>query len=330
MPNILITGGAGFIGSHFILHLHRKYKDYTIINLDKLTYAADLSYLECIANSPRYHFVKGDISDAELVKHVFETYSPEGVIHFAAESHVDNSIQGPGIFVQTNVLGTQVLLEQARRHWKKPYRFLHVSTDEVYGTLTDSGYFTEESALQPNSPYSASKASSDLLVRSYYHTYGMNLIITRCTNNYGPHQHDEKLIPTIIRNAIQNKCIPIYGSGQNMRDWLYVADHCHAIDLVFQNGQPGEVYNIGSNCEWRNIDLAKQICKILKKPESLIQLVDDRLGHDFRYALNVEKIKNQLNWASCTSFEAGLERTIAWYLEKYRSLIGKEREYELA
>ncbi|MFO1257768.1 MAG: dTDP-glucose 4,6-dehydratase [Gammaproteobacteria bacterium] len=327
MPNILVTGGAGFIGSHFILHLHRAYPNYTIINLDKLTYAANLGYLESIAHSPRYRFVKGDIADAGLVKDLFRTYSPEGVIHFAAESHVDNSIQGPGIFVQTNVLGTQVLLEQARRSWKKPYRFLHVSTDEVYGSLGDTGYFTEESPLKPNSPYSASKASSDLLVRSYYHTYGMNLTITRCTNNYGPHQHDEKLIPTIIRNAIQNKPIPIYGSGQNTRDWLYVTDHCHAIDLVFQNGQSGEVYNIGSNCEWRNIDLAKTICKVLKRPESLIQSVDDRLGHDFRYALDVSKIRNQLKWISQTSFEAGLEQTIAWYLRKYSGMLNREREY---
>lgn len=323
MPNILVTGGAGFIGSHFILRLHQIYPDYTIINLDKLTYAADLKNLASLENSARYHFIKGDITDSNLVRTIFEQFNPESVIHFAAESHVDNSIKGPGIFVETNVLGTQVLLEAARQHWKKPNRFVHISTDEVYGTLGDAGYFTEESILQPNSPYSATKASSDLLVRSYHHTYGMNTVITRCTNNFGPHQHDEKLIPTIIRNAMNDKPIPIYGNGLNVRDWLYVGDHCDAIAKILHQGRAGEIYNIGSNCEWKNIDIARWICHALDKPESLIVQVDDRLGHDFRYALSAEKVRSELNWQPSTDFESGMNQTLAWYLKKY----AQERHY---
>lgn len=330
MPNIFVTGGAGFIGSHFILHLHRAYTDYTIINLDKLTYAANLENLQCLEKSPRYKFIKGDILDAELVAGLVKTYQPIGLIHFAAESHVDNSIKGPGLFVETNVLGTQVLLEQLRQHSRAGCRFLHISTDEVYGTLGETGCFNEDSPLQPNSPYSASKASSDLIVRSYYHTYGLDTVITRCTNNYGPHQHDEKLIPTIIRNAIQDQPIPIYGQGLNTRDWLFVEDHCRAIDLVFHKGQVGEIYNIGANCEWQNIDLAKKICKALAKSEVLIHHVEDRLGHDFRYALDASKIKRELGWKPHTDFEIGMKQTIDWYGQKYNSPQALEQHHAMA
>jgi len=331
---IIVTGGAGFIGSNLLLYLHEKYPNSQFLNIDKLSYASDLSYLNSIKNSNRYTFKKLDIVDREAVRDIIRSYKPEGVIHLAAESHVDNSIKGPEPFIQSNVVGTFNLLEECRQFWKEDEerwssnRFLHVSTDEVYGELGDEGAFSEDTPYAPNSPYSASKAGSDFIVRSYFHTYGMNVVTTNCSNNFGPHQHDEKLIPTVIRSAINHDDIPVYGKGQNVRDWLYVRDHCQAIDLVFQEGRAGETYIIGGDNEWKNIDLVNKICDILNEevgdaPEddykSLITFVTDRPGHDFRYAIDASKIKNELGWQREYSFENRLRETIRWYLKRYKN-----------
>jgi dTDP-glucose 4,6-dehydratase len=336
MKSILITGGAGFIGSNFINYFINKYKDYRIINLDKLTYAADLKYLKNIENSPSYKFIKGDICERKLIADIFKDNEISGVIHFAAESHVDNSILKPDDFIQTNIIGTFNLIDSAKNFWmEKPFKykkeytgscFHHISTDEVYGTLAGEGFFTEKTPYAPNSPYSASKASSDMLVRSYHHTYGLNTLITNCSNNYGPHQHDEKFIPTIIRNALKENPIPVYGKGENIRDWLYVADHCRAIDLVFHKGKSGETYNVGTRNEVNNIDLVNKICRLLDgiKPRKsgksymeLISYVNERPGHDYRYAIDPAKIESELNFSSCMDFDSGLMKTIQWYMEKY-------------
>lgn len=315
--NILVTGGAGFIGSHFIIHMLKKCKDCKIVNFDVLTYAANKDFLKKIENNPNYLFVQGSICNDEIVSRIIEENNITHIVNFAAESHVDRSIKNPIPFLETNVLGTEVLLRKAVKY--NIEKFIQVSTDEVYGSLGDSEYFTEESPLKPNSPYSASKASADLIVRTYYKTYGLNVNITRCSNNYGPHQHPEKLIPLTILKALKNEKIPIYGSGKNVRDWIYVKDHCQAIDLVLQKGQSGEIYNIGTNNEWRNIDLVKLILKQLGKSEKLIEFVDDRLGHDYRYAIDSSKMKNSLGWKYETSFTDKINETIEWYVQKCRS-----------
>lgn len=330
---ILVTGGAGFIGSNLLLYLHEKYPDYELLNIDKLGYASDLSYLSEIKNSNRYTFKKLDIVDRDAVRDIIRGYKPEGVFHLAAESHVDNSIKGPEPFIQSNVVGTFNLIEECRQFWKedeerwKNNRFLHVSTDEVYGELGEQGAFSEESPYAPNSPYSASKAGSDFIIRSYFHTYGMNVVTTNCSNNFGPHQHDEKLIPTVIRTALNHDDIPVYGKGENVRDWLFVWDHCRALDLVFNEGKSGETYIIGGDNEWKNIDLVKKICNILNEEvgdaptsdfKDLITFVKDRPGHDFRYAIDASKIKNELGWNSKESFEQRLRETIRWYIQRYR------------
>lgn len=331
---ILVTGGAGFIGSNYV-NLFVKEGDSHIVNLDKLTYAGNLDNLEVEGHS-NYTFVQGDISDEKLVKDLFEKYRFQKVINFAAESHVDNSILNPAAFVETNITGTFNLLQNAYKLWMdSPFsikeefenaRFLHVSTDEVYGTLGAEGLFTEETPYAPNSPYSASKASSDFLVRSYFHTYGMPVLTTNCSNNYGPHQHDEKLIPTIIRTALKEEPIPIYGNGKNVRDWLYVTDHCKGIQLVLEKGKTGETYNIGGRNERENIYIAQRISQILdeliprkegKSYTDLITFVIDRPGHDLRYAIDASKIENQLGWKASENFESGIEKTVKWYLQKY-------------
>lgn len=323
---ILVTGGAGFIGANFVPYYLNKYPDHKLINLDALTYAGDLSNLKECETNKNYQFIKGDICDRALVEKIFSENDIHGVYHFAAESHVDNSITGPGAFIQTNVVGTFTLLDVARLSWKgdKSRRFLHVSTDEVYGTLGETGLFTEETPYAPNSPYSASKASSDMVVRSYFHTYGMNVVTTNCSNNYGPKQHSEKLIPTIIRKALALQNIPIYGDGKNIRDWLYVLDHCKGIDLVFNKGLTGETYNIGGRNERLNIDIAKTICAILdeKKPRAdkksyaeLITYVQDRLGHDRRYAIDATKLETKLGWMADENFDSGIVKTVDWYLK---------------
>ena len=336
MKTILITGGAGFIGSNFVPYFHDKYSDYHIVNLDKLTYAADISYLKGLEKSGRYTFVKGDIGNRELIEFLFETYDIRGVIHFAAESHVDNSIEGPEVFIQTNINGTFTLVDVARKYWmeapfqfKKGYedcRFHHISTDEVYGTLGETGLFEESTPYAPNSPYSAAKASSDFIVRAYHHTYGMDVTTSNCSNNYGPQQHDEKLIPTIIRKALALEPIPIYGDGKNIRDWLYVLDHCVGIDLVYQTGKSGETYNIGGRNERDNLFIVNYICDTLdklkarkdgKKYSELITFVKDRAGHDRRYAIDATKIETELNWKADENFESGIKKTIEWYLKKY-------------
>ena len=335
---ILITGGAGFIGSNFIPYFLEKYPEYNVINLDALTYAGNLENLKEIENNSRYKFIKGDICNKELVEYIFNEYDIRGVIHFAAESHVDNSIKNPGVFVETNVNGTYTLIDVAKNYWmESPFkykdeyknsRFHHISTDEVYGTLPDDPniLFTEKTPYAPNSPYSASKASSDMIVRSYHHTYGMNTVITNCSNNYGPKQHDEKLIPTIIRNAIKKNPIPIYGDGKNIRDWLYVLDHCKGIDLAYHKGKAGETYNIGGRNERTNIYIAEKICEILdelkprknnKSYKELITFVTDRPGHDRRYAIDASKIENELGWRADENFESGIVKTVKWYLKKY-------------
>ena len=335
MKTILVTGGAGFIGSNFIPFFLQSHPDYRIINLDLLTYAGDEKNLLEVGKHDRYEFIKGDICDRAEVERIFTQYKLEGVIHFAAESHVDNSISGPGEFVRTNVLGTFTLLEVARLFWLdgpfKPKaafttaRFHHISTDEVYGTLGPTGLFTESTPYAPNSPYSASKAASDHIVRSYHHTYGMNVVTTNCSNNYGPKQHMEKLIPTIIRKALKEESIPIYGDGKNIRDWLYVLDHCRGIDLVFHQGKVGETYNIGGRNEWLNIDIAKKICDLLDKRRprkngssygELISFVMDRPGHDRRYAIDATKIENDLGWNARENFESGIIKTVDWYLSQ--------------
>lgn len=336
MKNILLTGCAGFIGSNFVPYFLDKYKDYNVIVLDALTYAGDINNLKECFGIPRFKFIKGDICNGELVEFLFKEYDINGVIHFAAESHVDNSIKSPGVFIQTNVFGTYTLLNTAKNHWlSKPFcykdeyagaRFHHISTDEVYGTLSDdpNELFTEKTPYAPNSPYSASKASSDMVVRSYVETFGLDCVITNCSNNYGAKQHDEKLIPTIIRKAINNENIPIYGDGKNIRDWLYVMDHCKGIDLVFHKGKKGDTYNIGGKNERKNIDIAHTICAILdelkpsaKSYKELITFVEDRAGHDRRYAIDASKIKRELGWVADESFESGIRKTIKWYLEKY-------------
>lgn len=331
---ILVTGGAGFIGGNFVPYFVHKYPDYLVLNLDSLTYAGSLDNLEECGDADNYRFVRGDICDDALIEKLFSDFDIRGVVHFAAESHVDNSISGPRAFVNTNIVGTLNLLEAARRRWlDKPHcykpeyagcRFHHISTDEVYGTLGDAGLFTEATAYAPNSPYSASKAGSDFLVRAYHHTYGLDVTTSNCSNNYGPKQHMEKLIPTIIRKALAGLPIPIYGKGTNVRDWLYVLDHCKAIDLVFHKGRAGETYNVGGRNEKNNLQIANHICKILdaERPRAqgsyadLISFVEDRPGHDFRYAIDASKIEQELGWRADENFETGIVKTVAWYLAK--------------
>jgi dTDP-glucose 4,6-dehydratase len=338
MQSILITGGAGFIGANLILYLLEQYSRYRSINIDKLTYAGCLENLSDAAANPGHHFVHGDICNHELVEYLFAAFDIHGVWHLAAESHVDNSIAGPEVFVQTNVHGTFTLLDAAYKHWmEKPFvskpgcedcRFLHVSTDEVYGSLGETGAFSETTPYAPSSPYSATKAASDMLVRSYHRTYGLNTVITNCSNNYGPYQHDEKLIPTIIRSALRNLPIPIYGTGKNVRDWLYAKDHCRGMDRVFHQGRSGETYNIGGENEWTNIEIAKLICTLLDKKiprhdgktyAEQITHVTDRPGHDLRYAIDAAKIQSELGWQAKESFESGMEKTVDWYCRKYKN-----------
>jgi dTDP-glucose 4,6-dehydratase len=326
---ILITGGAGFIGSNLV-HYCLEHGDFTLINLDKLTYAGNPESLLTVQNHPRHVFVKGDICDREPVKDLLNKYQPQAVMHLAAESHVDRSIDGPGEFIQTNIVGTFQLLEAARGYWgtlseekKRTFRFLHVSTDEVYGSLGKEGYFTEESCYQPNSPYSASKAASDHIVRAYYHTYGLPTLITNCSNNYGPRQFPEKLIPLMILNALEGRELPVYGDGQNVRDWLYAEDHCRALLTVISQGLPGETYNIGGNNEKSNLEVVQTVCNLLdelrprmdgKPSRDQIVFVKDRPGHDFRYAIDASKIQRQLGWQPAENFESGLRKTAEWYL----------------
>lgn len=333
MKHILITGGAGFIGSNFIPAFLAQNDQVQVVNLDALTYAGDLANLAEVKDHPRYTFEKGDIRDKQLVEAIFLKYNIRGVIHFAAESHVDNSISGPEAFIQTNIHGTFTLLEVARKHWltgpheggdgQDNHRFLHVSTDEVYGSLGATGLFTEQTAYAPNSPYSASKAASDLLVRSYHHTYGLNTVITNCSNNYGPKQHKEKLIPTIIRKALAGEAIPIYGDGKNVRDWLYVLDHAKGIILAFEKGRAGETYNIGGRNERTNNQIADTICSLLDELKPLgagrsytqqITYVKDRAGHDKRYAIDATKIEKELGWRAEENFDSGIRKTLRWYL----------------
>ncbi|NWF89471.1 MAG: dTDP-glucose 4,6-dehydratase [Ignavibacteriaceae bacterium] len=313
MKNILVTGGAGFIGSNFINYILDKRDDCNIINLDKLTYAGNLENLMPSEKKENYHFIKGDISNFELVHYIFEKYKIKHVIHFAAESHVDRSILGSEIFYRTNVLGTNVLLEVARKF--EVEKFLQVSTDEVYGSLGKDGLFTESTPLSPNSPYSSSKAAADMMVMSFYHTYKMPVIITRCSNNYGPYQFPEKLIPLMIINSINNKKLPVYGDGLYVRDWIYVIDHNKAVELVFEKGKIGEVYNIGASNELPNIKIIKLILSYLKKGEELIEYVKDRPGHDRRYAIDSTKIQTQLGWKPAFTFENAIADTIEWYLK---------------
>lgn len=311
MTKILITGGAGFIGSNFVKYINDKYPDYEIVNFDLLTYCGNLENLKGIEFNDNYSFVKGNIADNDLVADTIK--GCDYVVNFAAESHVDRSIKDPEIFIKSNVLGTQVLLNAALNEGIEKY--VQISTDEVYGSLGQTGYFTEETPLQPNSPYSASKASGDLITRAYYQTFEMPVNITRCSNNYGPYQFPEKLIPLMISNALENKDLPVYGDGKNIRDWLHVYDHCTAIDLVLHDGKPGEVYNIGGNNEKKNIEIVKLILKYLDKDDSLIKFVDDRLGHDRRYAIDSTKIQEELGWKPKYTFETGIKETIQWYLE---------------
>lgn len=313
--NILVTGAAGFIGANFVEYFANKYPDYNIVVVDKLTYAGNMNNLKKVIDKIKFEQV--DICDFEKMGEIFDKYNINGVIHFAAESHVDNSIKEPFIFTKTNVLGTHTLLETAKQKWgeESKNKFVHISTDEVYGTLGEEGYFTEKTPISPNSPYSASKASSDLIARAYFETYKMNVTITNCSNNYGPYQHNEKLIPHMIKLAMNNEKLPVYGNGRNIRDWLYVEDHCKAIDLVFHNGRAGERYNIGGHNEKRNIDIVKLILNHLNKSEDLIEFVEDRKGHDYRYAIDPTKIKNELGWEPETKFEDGIIKTIDWYLE---------------
>ena len=326
MKSILITGGAGFIGSHVVRLFVNKYPEYQIVNLDKLTYAGNLANLTDVENSPNYEFVKGDIVDEEFVMATFDAYRFDGVIHLAAESHVDRSITGPELFVRTNVLGTQILLEESRKHWLSgvvtDFRFLQISTDEVYGSLGDTGYFTEETPLAANSPYSASKAGADLLVRAYHETFGMPTLNTRCSNNYGPYHFPEKLIPLLIHNIMNKKPLPVYGDGLNVRDWLHVRDHAVAIEAVLKQAVPGAVYNIGGNNEWKNIDIVNLVCDLLDarlgrvagENRTLITFVKDRPGHDRRYAIDATRLASDLGWSPAFTFEQGIAETIDWYL----------------
>ncbi|QDU75408.1 dTDP-glucose 4,6-dehydratase 2 [Bremerella volcania] len=329
MQTYLVTGGAGFIGSCFVRMLLSQH-DVFVVNLDRLTYAGNLDSLGPFLDSERHEFVRGDIRDAELITALLEEHQPDAVVNFAAESHVDRSIDGPAEFVSTNVVGTFQLLDAVRGHWAKrspqsrdPFRFLHVSTDEVYGSLGDTGQFTESSPYAPNSPYAASKAASDHFVRAYYHTYGLPVLTTNCSNNYGPYQFPEKLIPLMILNAKEGKPLPVYGSGQNVRDWLFVEDHCQAIQTVLDRGTPGEVYNIGGNAERTNLQVVETICDIVGRlcpdlpynPRDLITFVQDRPGHDLRYAIDAGKIRQELGWQPTQDFASGLENTVRWYLE---------------
>jgi dTDP-glucose 4,6-dehydratase len=319
---ILITGGAGFIGSHVVRRFLQRYPNYTILNLDKLTYAGNLNNLKDVESAPNYRFIKGDICEPELVDELFNEYNIRHVIHLAAESHVDRSISQPMEFIRTNIVGTVVLLNAARQHMKEGGLFYHVSTDEVYGSLGEQGLFTESTPYDPHSPYSASKASSDHLVRAYHDTYGMPVVISNCSNNYGSHQFPEKLIPLAINNILNNREVPVYGTGENVRDWLFVEDHATAIDLIFHQGKVGETYNIGGHNEWKNIDLIHLLCRImdrkLNRPDGtsaqLIRFVKDRAGHDLRYAIDASKLKRELGWEPSLQFEEGLERTVDWYL----------------
>jgi len=328
---LIVTGGAGFIGSNLILYIHENYPDIEILNIDKLTYASDVRNLSPLKNSKRYHFSKLDLADRQSVRDVVQKWEPEGVIHLAAESHVDNSIKGPEPFVLSNVVGTFNIIEECRQFWINHgsdlpmKRFLHVSTDEVYGSLGAQGFFTEETPYAPNSPYSATKAGSDFLIRSYFHTYKMDVLISNCSNNFGPHQHEEKLIPTVIRKAWKKEPIPVYGKGDNVRDWLYVTDHCKALMVIFMNGISGEKYNIGGDNEWVNLQLIQLICNIMNEEagdgpdgdyKNLISFVDDRPGHDFRYAIDTSKIKNELGWEPEGEFQAKLRETVQWYLKR--------------
>ncbi|MBW6482859.1 MAG: dTDP-glucose 4,6-dehydratase [Vicingaceae bacterium] len=329
LKTILITGGAGFIGSHLVRLLVNKYPNYKIINLDKLTYAGNLANLTDVENAPNYEFVKGDIVDADFIHALFDKYQFDAVIHLAAESHVDRSIANPMEFIMTNIVGTANLLNAARSIWKTSNLqpptsnlFYHVSTDEVYGSLGNEGMFKETTPYDPRSPYSASKASSDHLVRAYYHTFGLPIVISNCSNNYGSHQFPEKLIPLFIHNIKNNKSLPVYGKGENIRDWLWVEDHARAIDVLFHNAKIGETYNIGGHNEWKNIDLIKVICKVMDKKlgrtegesEKLITYVTDRAGHDLRYAIDSTKLQHDLGWTPSLQFEEGIEKTIQWYL----------------
>ena len=329
---IVVTGGAGFIGSNFIFYMLNKYTEYQIICLDKLTYAGNLSTLESVMSNPQFRFVKLDICDREGVFALFEEEQPDMVINFAAESHVDRSIENPSVFLETNILGTAVLLDACRKYEIKRYH--QVSTDEVYGDLPldrPDLFFTEETPLHTSSPYSSSKASADLLVQAYHRTYGLPVSISRCSNNYGPYQFPEKLIPLMIANAMQDKPLPVYGEGINVRDWLYVEDHCKAIDLILHNGKVGEVYNVGGHNEMKNIEIVKLICKELGKSESLITFVEDRKGHDMRYAIDPAKIHRELGWLPETSFAEGIRKTIRWYLDNMewweKILSGEYKQY---
>lgn len=325
--SVLVTGGAGFIGSNFILSFMERNPGTRVVNLDLLTYAGNLENLRGVADDPRYRFVRGDICDRDLVASLLAEESIDAVVHFAAESHVDRSILGPEVFVRTNVLGSHTLLEESRRHWEKgrtsDFRFLQISTDEVYGSLGETGFFTEETPLAPNSPYSASKAGADLLVRAYHETYGLPTLNTRCSNNYGPFHFPEKLIPLLINNILNGKPLPVYGDGTNVRDWLHVRDHAVAVETVLTKGKPGGVYNIGGNNEWRNIDIVHLVCDLMDRrlgnPEGesrkLITFVADRPGHDRRYAIDASKIKRELGWEPSYTFERGIAETIDWYLE---------------
>jgi dTDP-glucose 4,6-dehydratase len=326
MKTILITGGAGFIGSHVVRRFVKNYPGYRIINLDMLTYAGNLENLKDIDRLPNYTFVKGDITDEKLVNGLFETYPIEGVIHLAAESHVDRSITDPAAFIRTNIFGTFNLIHAAKEHWKgamEGKRFYHISTDEVYGSLGETGLFTESTSYDPKSPYSASKASSDHLVRAYFNTFNLPVVISNCSNNYGPNQFPEKLIPLCIHNLQQMKPIPVYGKGENIRDWLYVEDHASAIDKIFHEGIIGETYNIGGNNEWTNIALIRALCDEVDQQlgraegtsQQLITFVKDRAGHDMRYAIDSSKIKDELGWKPSLQFEEGLSKTVAWYLK---------------
>ena len=337
MKNILVTGGAGFIGANFVPYFIENNSDFHLVNLDLLTYAGNLENVSEVENHPRYTFVQGDICDRNFIEELFQKFQFHDVIHFAAESHVDNSISGPEAFIKTNVLGTFNLLDTARKIWMSApnqynvgfenSRFHHVSTDEVYGTLGETGLFEETTPYAPNSPYSASKAGSDMIVRSYFHTYGMNVVTTNCSNNYGPKQHDEKLIPTIIRKAISGENIPIYGDGKNVRDWLYVLDHCKGIELAFKTGISGETYNIGGRNERNNLYIVDTVCSILNelqpksegKYQDQITFVKDRPGHDLRYAIDASKIENELGWKADENFESGILKTVRWYLEKFNN-----------
>jgi dTDP-glucose 4,6-dehydratase len=341
MHKLLITGGAGFIGSHVVRRFITNYPNIRVVNLDKLTYAGNLENLQDIEDHIHYSFVKGDITDEAFIDRLFETESFDGVIHLAAESHVDRSILDPMAFIGTNILGTVNLLNAAKKYWGdySGKRFYHISTDEVYGSLDKGGYFTEETSYDPKSPYSASKASSDHFVRAYYNTYKIPVILSNCSNNYGPNQFPEKLIPLCINNIKSNRSVPVYGRGENIRDWLYVEDHAAAIDLIYHKGRIGETYNIGGNNEWKNIDLIKLLCSVMDKKlgrsentsEQLITFVKDRAGHDQRYAIDASKIRDELGWEPSLTFEKGLEKTVEWYLKNEiwleRVTTGKYQEY---